>query len=576
MLEVIHKIGKGSSGFVYKAQDKKTKTIYALKQSSSLENDELIKKEISIYRLFKNGSPYIIKYYDCFKAKNEHNKKCLYLQLEYCHFGSIREIIKHGRKKNVEITENEISSIIYMVLQGIKFIHSKNLIDRDIKGRNILVNNDGDVKLCDFGICRQYVKNKMKDLRGGSPYWMAPEILRKEEYDQNIDIWALGITCIELAEYEPPYSKLSPNEVIKQIIKSPPKGLSNPSKWSKEFNSFISECLQIDRFKRPLSDELLKHDFITMIDKKNLNRKLIILQFLSRCGYKVIYNKKTKLIVPPTNILKSNRTIYNKKNETVCNFLFKKLNHKSSLDNLSNINNLNSISSNKNSMTNINTGSSLNINTNNTSNYNINNLSKNKQNDLSIRQRISMKCSSIFNKKVYLRTRSVERENKCLKNNFVNYNYMPCLTSGNDNTIKLTPGLRNLNNKSNANIKNELLNDKNDDTINEEDELFDREKIYDIEIKNLMKERDNEINNIILKYQDKISQMKHDKNIYLKKSLRLNESGVKNKLDEKSKNRAKKNGIYSYKKKVNNSCSLNKMKTGVDDEKSKKLYLIID
>jgi hypothetical protein len=227
-------------------------------------------------------------------------------------------------------------------------------------------------------------------------------------------------------------------------------------------------------------------------------------------------------------------------------------------------------------MTNINTGSSININTNNTSNYNINNLSKNKQNDLSIRQRISMKCSSIFNKKVYLRTRSVERENKCLNNNFVNYNYMPCLTSGNDNTIKLTPGLRNFNNKSNVNIKNEILNDKNDDTINEEDELFDREKIYDIEIKNLMKERDNEINNIILKYQDKISQMKHDKNIYLKKSLRLDESGVKNKLDEKSKNKAKKNGIYSYKKKVNNSCSLNKMKTGVDDEKSKKLYLIID
>jgi hypothetical protein len=313
-----------------------------------------------------------------------------------------------------------------------------------------------------------------------------------------------------------------------------------------------------------------------MIDKKNFNRKLIILHFLSRCGYKVIYNRKTKLIVPPTNILKSNRTIYNKKNETVCNVLFKKLNHKSSLDNLNNKNNLNSISSNKNSMTNINTGSSININTNNTSNYNINNLSKNKQNDLNIRQRISMKCSSIFNKKVYLRTRSVERENKSLKNNFVNCNYIPCLTTGNDNTIKLTPGLRNFNNKSNVNIKNEKLNDKNDDTINEEDELFDREKIYDIEIKNLMKERDNEINNIILKYEDKISQMKHDKNIYLKKSLHLDDSGVKNKLDEKSKIKTKKNGNYSYRKKVNTSCSLNKIKTGIDDEKSKKLYLIID
>ena len=570
MLEVIHKIGKGSSGSVYKAQDKKTKAIYALKQSSSTENDELIKKEISIYRLFKNESPYIIKYYDCFKAKNEHNKKCLYLQLEFCDFGSIREIIKQGRKKNVEITENEISSIIYMVLQGIKFIHSKNLIDRDIKGRNILINKDGEVKLCDFGICRPYIKNKMKELRGGSPYWMAPEILKKEEYDQNIDIWALGITCIEMAEYEPPYSKLNPNEVIRQIIKSPPKGLNNPSKWSKEFNSFINECLQIDRFKRPLSDKLLKHDFITMIDKKNLNRKLIILQFLSRCGYKVVYSKKTKLIVPPSNIIKSNRTVYNKKNDSVCNFLFKKLNHKISLDNFNNKNNLNSISSNKNSTTNINTGSSLNINTNNSSNYNLNNIGNNEQKD--IRHKVSMKCSSMFNRKILLRTRSVERENKYLLNNVNNYNYMPCLTSENDgNTARLTPNLRNINFKNNININNIELNGKNDSTINEEDELFYKEKIYDDEIKNLLKERDNEINNIILKYQDKIEQMKHDKKIYLKKSMILDDTVIKNKIENK-KNKLKKKGVYSFRKKVNSSSSVNKTKNGYDKNKSNEFY----
>ena len=572
MLEVIHKIGKGSSGSVYKAKDKKTNVIYALKQSSSPENDELIKKEISIYRLFKNESQYIIKYFDCFKAKNEHNKKCLYLQLEYCHFGSIREIIKHGRKNNIEINENEISSIIYMVLQGIKFIHSKNLVDRDIKGRNILINNDGDVKLCDFGICRPYIKNKMKELRGGSPYWMAPEILKKEEYDQSIDIWALGITCIEIAEYEPPYSKLSPNEVIKQIIKSPPKGLNNPKKWSKEFNSFISECLKLDRFKRPLSDELLKHDFITMIDKKNLNRKLIILQYLSRCGYKVVYNRKTKLIVPPTNIFKTNRTIFNKKNGNICNFLFKKLNHKNSLDNFKNKNNLNNISSNKNSTTNINTGSSLNINTNNTSNYNLNNLGNNEKKN--IKHKISMKCSSIFNKKVFSRTRSVERGNK-FKNSFNNLNYMPCLTSGNENSSKLTPVFRNVNYKSNLNIKISEFNEKNDSTINEEDELFDKEKIYDIEIKKLMKERDNEINNIILKYQDKITKMQNDKKAYLKKSLNLDDSDIKIKLDDKINNKIKKKGIYSYRRKINNSSSLNKIKTEIDRNKNNDLYLYI-
>ena len=99
-----------------------------------------------------------------------------------------------------------------MVLLGIKFIHEKNLVNRDIKGRNILITKDGEVKLCDFGICRFYHENKMKEIRGGSPYWMAPEILRKEEYTQNIDIWALGITCIELAEYEPPYSDFNSTE----------------------------------------------------------------------------------------------------------------------------------------------------------------------------------------------------------------------------------------------------------------------------------------------------------------------------------------------------------------------------
>ena len=514
-MQVINKIGKGSSGSVYKAQDKKTKEIFALKQSSSKENDELIKREILIYEKFNNESPYIIKYYDFFKSKNEFNKMCLYLQLEYCHFGSIREIIKRGRKKNIGLTENEISSIIYMVLHGIKFIHSKNLIDRDIKGRNILINNDGEVKLCDFGICCQYVKNKMKKLRGGSPYWMAPEILKKEEYGPNIDIWALGITCIELAEYEPPYSKLGPNDVIKQIIKSPPKGLNNPNKCSKEFNDFISQCLEVNKFKRPLSDELLKHDFITMIDKKNLNRKLVILQFLSRCGYKIIYNRKIKL-APSINLVKSNRALYNKKNETICNFLFKKLNHKSSLENINN-KNIHNIS---------NTGSSLNINTNNTSNYNLNNLGSNDQKD--VRQRISIKCSSVFNKKVYLRTRSVERDDsyKNKRFNLTNYNYIPCFTTSNEKKL-YTPGLRNIYYKNNINIKSSEF-ERNDSTIKEEDELYDKEKIYDDEIKNLMKERNDEINNIIIKYEDKISKMKNgNSKKFLKKIVQMDAPGKK-------------------------------------------------
>ena len=533
-MEVIGKIGKGSSGNVYQAIDQKTKKIYALK------------REGGIYEIFNNDSSYIVKFYNILKSKNEENKKCIYLLLEYCHFGSIREIIKRGKKKNIQITETELSSIIYMVLKGIQFIHSKNLIDRDIKGRNILINNEGEVKLCDFGICRPYKKNQMKNLRGGSPYWMAPEILKKEEYGPNIDIWALGITCIEMAEYEPPYSKLSPNDVIKKIIKSPPKGLNNPKNWSKEFNEFVNLCLEIDKNKRPLSDELLKHDFITKIDKKKLNRKLIILQFLSRYGYKVIYNKKTKLIESSSNLFKTNR-INNKNNEEIYNFLYKKLNHNSSLEKI-----------NKHNISN--SGSSLNINTNNTSSYNLNNLANNEQKEG--RYKISNRCSSISNKRIYLRTRSVEREqsfNK--KDNYINNEYKPFLTSGNEKNGYSSEKIKKYG-QNNIRIITNSINEKSESIINEEDEYYDKEKIIDDEIKNLMKERNNKINDIILKYEDKIMKMKKNNQVYLKKNTKLGEYGLKNTIEHKI--------CYSKRniKNYNNSRSFKVNK----NEKEEKIY----
>ena len=295
MLEAIQRIGKGSSCQVYTVLNKSDNKLYAIKESSSKENEDIIRNEVSVFKILNNESPFIVHFYDFFQGKNEKNKPCLCIQIEYCEYGSIREILKKAKKKGIKISEVEISAIIYNVLQGINFIHKKNLVNRDIKGRNILVGKDGSVKLCDFGICKKYVKNGMKKFRGGSPYWMAPEILKKEEYLQNIDIWALGITCIELAEYEPPYSKYSPEEVLKKIIKNPPKGLSEPEIWSFEFNDFVKKCLELDKNKRPFADDLLKHDFIQNLDKKNLNRNLIIYKFLIKCGYKVLYNRKERI-----------------------------------------------------------------------------------------------------------------------------------------------------------------------------------------------------------------------------------------------------------------------------------------
>ena len=575
MFEAIERIGKGSSCQVYTVLSKSDNKLYAIKESSSKENEDIIKNEVSIFKHLNNESPYIIHFYDFFKGKNENNNPCLCIQLEYCEYGNIREIIKKGKKRDVKISENEISAIIYNVLQGINFIHKKNLINRDIKGRNILVGKNGSVKLCDFGICKKYVENGMKKFRGGSPYWMAPEILKKEEYNQNIDIWALGITCIELAEYEPPYSKYSPVEVLKKIIKNPPKGLNEPNNWSKEFNDFISRCLELDKNKRPFSDELLKHDFITNLDKKNLNRNLIIYKFLNKCGYKVLYNKKERINIPiPLNIANLNNSSGKQ------NAFFKKINKNSNNDLIDQIkiklkfnetSDTSSFSNRKkynkrNDIIYINDTNNIN-NISNTTNRKLSPLVVNRQQNRKSLQYNKRRDYKSLNRNIYFRPRSLEkvklnntqendkkREKHKIKNNKA---YIPCLSSNYNTNSKESRKRRNFNiNKNNViylNITNyrnfnpinpilvntnntegsenkyqPIINDENENGA-EINEFNLDEKILDTKIKSLEKERDFVVKNIIDKYQDKIAKISQEKNnLIMKYSLRNENISLKN------------------------------------------------
>ena len=280
-------IGKGSSAYVYKITNLDNNKVFAIKESKTKESEYLLKNEILIFQYFENECPYIVHFYDYSINPNK-----IKLQLEYCKYGSLNDLIKQAKKKQIYMNEYELSSIIYMLLKGIDFIHKKHIVMRDIKSKNILINEKGLIKLCDFGISKIYQKNKMKGFRGGSTYWMAPEIIKREEYSYAIDVWSLGITCIELADYEPPYVKFHSEDAFKQILKNPPKSVQNTEKFSYEFNDFISKCLIYNKYQRPSCEELLKHDFITIIDKKHLNRELLVLQYLSKIGCKVIYNKK--------------------------------------------------------------------------------------------------------------------------------------------------------------------------------------------------------------------------------------------------------------------------------------------
>ena len=561
MFEAIQRIGKGSSCQVYTVISKIDNKLYAIKESSSKENEDIIKNEVSIFKHLNNESPYIIHFYDFFKGKNEHNKPCLCIQLEYCEYGNIREILKKGRKLDIKISEIEISAIIYMVLQGIKFIHEKNLINRDIKGRNILVGKNGNVKLCDFGICKRYIENGMKKFRGGSPYWMAPEILKKEEYNQNIDIWALGITCIELAEYEPPYSKYSPEDVLKKIIKNPPKGLNEPEKWSFEFNDFVRKCLETDKNKRPFADELLRHEFITNLDKKNLNRNLIIYKFLNKCGYKVLYNKKERIniSIPLNNIININNSnskrnaFYkkiNKKNNELLNDKIKiKLKFNESNDKSSFSNRKNNIN---NDIIYIN---DINNEINNRSKRESSPLVVNRQQYRNSLQYNRKKQFRSLNKNIYLRPRSLEKikvnnteesDNKEINKNIYNAHF----TSNCDTNSKERKKRNNYNYKKNNVIYLNITNYKNINPINpivvntegsenqyepiisddiDINEFNIDEKLLDTKIKSLEKERDFVVKNIINKYQNKIEKISNEKNnLLMKYSLRNDNFSLKN------------------------------------------------
>ena len=140
------------------------------------------------------------------------------------------------------LTEEHIASIMQMTLRGLQFLHERKKIHRDIKAGNILINHEGYAKLADFGVSAQ-MKNSFskKHSRIGTPYWMSPEVIKKSEHNQSTDIWSLGITCIELAEGEPPYSDTKPWKAMMIIISNPPRGLAKPHIWSKQFNSFIAE-----------------------------------------------------------------------------------------------------------------------------------------------------------------------------------------------------------------------------------------------------------------------------------------------------------------------------------------------
>lgn len=267
--EIIGELGDGAFGKVYKARHRVTNILAAAKICELKGEDDLEDFTVEIDILVECKHSNIVDLKEAFFFEGK-----LWMLIEFCEAGAVDGIMIDLEKP---LTEPQIRYLCHEICEGLRFLHAKKVIHRDLKAGNVLLTLDGDVKIADFGVS---AKNKhtlqKRDSFIGTPYWMAPEVVlcetyRDNPYDYKADIWSLGITLIEFAQMEPPNNEMNPMRVLLKIQKSDPPSLAQPSKWSKEFKEFLALCLTKDPNQRPTSEELLKHPFVAnCIDRKPL------------------------------------------------------------------------------------------------------------------------------------------------------------------------------------------------------------------------------------------------------------------------------------------------------------------
>ncbi|KAF2185014.1 Pkinase-domain-containing protein [Zopfia rhizophila CBS 207.26] len=258
-------IGGGSFGKVYKGMDRRTGQLVAIKvidvENAEDEVDDII-TEIAI--LSGMNSPYVTKYYGSYLHGSD-----LWIVMEFCSGGSCADLMKPG-----PIGENEIAIIIKELLMGLAYLHEDNKLHRDIKAANVLVGANGQVKLADFGVSGQLSATMTKkNTFVGTPFWMAPEVIKQSGYDHKADIWSLGITALELANGEPPYADIHPMKVLFLIPKNPSPTLTG--NYSNAFKEFVDLCLRKDPRERPSAKQLLQTSFIRKAGKPARLQELV-------------------------------------------------------------------------------------------------------------------------------------------------------------------------------------------------------------------------------------------------------------------------------------------------------------
>ncbi|KAI6173699.1 Serine/threonine-protein kinase mig-15 [Aphelenchoides besseyi] len=269
LFKLIEMVGNGTYGQVYKALHRNTSQMTAIKiMNINEEEEEEIKMEINMLRRYSLDNPNIAKYFGAFikKIPSSNGKRLdqLWLVMEFCGSGSVTDLVKSTKGNSLE--EDWIAYICREVLNGLSHLHKHNVIHRDIKGQNVLLTDNSEIKLVDFGVSAQLDRTIGRRNTFIGTYYMAPEVIACDQdphatYDHRSDLWSLGIAAIEMADGHPPLSDMHPYRALFLIPRNNAPRLKKGKKWSKKFEAFIDTVLVKDYKLRPFTDNLLKHQF---------------------------------------------------------------------------------------------------------------------------------------------------------------------------------------------------------------------------------------------------------------------------------------------------------------------------